>query len=302
MAFRIFLPQAARTIEALPGETVLTAALREGISYPHGCQMGRCGSCKSRLLQGNVEMLAHSPFALDASERNEGLVLACRALPTSDVTVYWPSAVGTFLPTPPIDAAVVARREIAQRIQRLVVRPSQPLSFLPGQYVNVTLPGSVTRSYSPASQPMAREVEFHIRLVDGGRASALVSRLSIGDSIQLAGPFGDAFFRGDTDRPLLALAASTGQAPIKSIVDRLLGSGDQRAVRVFAFAREVQHLYLDRHFLDLAAKHRNLGSIRCDPGRAPGFSARDLDRFQHPPDTQLVRTYCRPGRFRDVDV
>lgn len=259
MAYRIVLPQAARTIEALPGETILAAALREGLAYPHGCQRGRCGSCKSRLLHGKVEMLAHSPFALEAPERHEGLVLACRAMPTSDVTVSWPDAAGALSPMLPIDAVVVARHEIAPQIQRLLVRPTQPLSFLPGQYVNITLPGGVTRSYSPASQPMAQDVEFHIRVVDGGQASELVSRLSLGDSLQLAGPFGDACFRGDQDRPLLALAASTGQAPIKSIVDGLLASGDQRAVRVFAFARETQHLYLDRYFAELAVRHSNLG-------------------------------------------
>lgn len=259
MAYRILLPQVARTIEALPGETILAAALREGLAYPHGCQRGRCGSCKSRLLQGKVDLLAHSPFALEAPERNEGLVLACRAVPISDVTVYWPDAVGAMPPMLPIDAVVVARHEIAPQIQRLVARPTQPLPFLPGQYVNITLPSGVIRSYSPASQPMAQGVEFHIRVVDGGQASGLVSRLSIGDSIQLAGPFGDAFFRSDNGRPLLALGASTGQAPIKSIVDRLLGSGDRRAVRVFAFAREIQHLYLGRYFAELAIRHSNLG-------------------------------------------
>jgi len=259
LAYRIVLPQAARSIEALPGETILAAALREGLAYPHGCQRGRCGSCKSRLLQGKVDMLAHSPFALEAPEHQEGLILACRAVPTSDVTVYWPDAVEALPPMLPIDAVVVARHEIAPQIQRLLVRPSRPLSFFPGQYLNITLPGGVSRSYSPASQPMAQDVELHIRVVDGGQASGLVSRLSLGDSLQLAGPFGDACFRGDQDRPLLALAASTGQAPIKSIVDGLLGSGDQRAVRVFAFARETQHLYLDRHFAGLAGRHSNLG-------------------------------------------
>ncbi|MDP2779631.1 2Fe-2S iron-sulfur cluster-binding protein [Devosia sp.] len=259
MAHLILFPQAARAIVALPGETILAAALREGLAYPHGCQRGRCGSCKSRLLQGKVDLLAHSPFALEAPERNEGLVLACRAVPTSDITVYWPDAVGALPPMSPIKAVVVARHEIAPQIQRLLVRPAQPLSFLPGQYVNITLPGGITRSYSPASQPMAQNVEFHIRVVDGGEASGLVSRLSLGDSLQLAGPFGDACFRGDQDRPLLALAASTGQAPIKSIVDRLLASGDQRAVQVFAFARETHHLYLDHHFAELAARHSNLG-------------------------------------------
>ena len=258
MAFRISLPQSGRTIEAGPGETVLAAALREGIAYPHGCQRGRCGSCKSRLLRGAVEMLSHSPFALEPSERQQDLILACRAVPASDVTVHWPDAAGALPPMPPIDAVVVGRHEIAPQIHRLVVRPTRPLSFLPGQYVNVTLPGGVTRSYSPANQPMAQDVEFHIRVVQGGQASSLIARLSLGDRIQVSGAFGDAYLRDDGARPLLALAASTGQAPIKSIVDRILRNGDRRLVRVFAFARELHHLYLGGYFAELATRHTNL--------------------------------------------
>lgn len=257
MPYRIHLPQAARTIAALPGDTILTAALREGLAYPHGCQRGRCGSCKSRLLQGQVEMLAHSPFALEGAERHEGMVLACRAVPTSDVTVYWPHAVGASPPLLPVPATVVARYEMAPQIHRLVVRPVKALSFIPGQYLNVTLPTGVIRSYSPASQPMEQDVEFHIRVVEGGEAGGIVSRLSVDDAIQLAGPFGNAYFRSEGDGPLLALAASTGQAPIKSIVDQLMGSGDQRVVRIFVFARE--RPYLDRYFAELADSHANLG-------------------------------------------
>jgi ferredoxin-NAD(P)+ reductase (naphthalene dioxygenase ferredoxin-specific) len=258
LAHRILLPQAARTIEGLPGETILAAALREGVAYPHGCQRGRCGSCKSRLLQGEVEMLAHSPFALDASEHQQGLILACRAVPSSDVTVDWPDATGELPKRLPIDAVVVARHEIAPQIQRLVVRPARAMAFIPGQYVNVTLSGGVTRSYSPASQPMAQDIEFHVRVVDGGQASGLIARLSLGDGVTLAGPFGDAFLRNETSRPILAIAASTGQAPIKSIVDRLVASGEPRAVRVFAFARQVSHLYLEGYFAELAVRHTNI--------------------------------------------
>ena len=90
MAFRVTLPQSGRTIEAGPGETVLAAALREGIPYPHGCQRGRCGSCKSRLLRGAVEMLSHSPFALEPSERQQDLILACRALPMHHKHPHYP--------------------------------------------------------------------------------------------------------------------------------------------------------------------------------------------------------------------
>jgi naphthalene 1,2-dioxygenase ferredoxin reductase component len=78
-----------RTITVADGQTILSAVLAEGIDYPHGCKSGRCGSCKSRLVEGRVDHLDHTRFALTAEEREGGLILACRAVPTSDASVEW---------------------------------------------------------------------------------------------------------------------------------------------------------------------------------------------------------------------
>lgn len=58
----VSLPQIHRRVPVAEGGTVLEAALRAGAPFPHGCRSGRCGSCKSELLSGEVEMLQHSPF------------------------------------------------------------------------------------------------------------------------------------------------------------------------------------------------------------------------------------------------
>ena len=73
------LPQTQARIVMKEGQTVLEAALDGGVQFPHSCRSGRCGACKSQLLSGEVTMLQHSPFALDAAERIAGNILACRA-------------------------------------------------------------------------------------------------------------------------------------------------------------------------------------------------------------------------------
>ena len=85
----VFLPQIERSIPVAPGETVLQAALAAGIAYPHGCRMGRCGACKSRLISGDVDLLKHTPFSLTEEEKADGLTLACRAVPLGDVVIGW---------------------------------------------------------------------------------------------------------------------------------------------------------------------------------------------------------------------
>ena len=69
------------------GETILAAALRQGVAYPHGCQSGSCGACKSRLIGGEVKMSPYAQFALSEAERGQGLILACRSVPREDAAV-----------------------------------------------------------------------------------------------------------------------------------------------------------------------------------------------------------------------
>ena len=74
---------------AAKDDIMIEAALAAGVPYPHGCRSGNCGACKSRLEAGEVEMTPYSEFALTAAERDDGLILACRAVPWSNARVAW---------------------------------------------------------------------------------------------------------------------------------------------------------------------------------------------------------------------
>ena len=69
------------------GETVLDAAFRQGIALMHGCKEGQCSSCKSRLVDGDIELEKYSTFALSEGERDTGHILLCKTLAYSDITV-----------------------------------------------------------------------------------------------------------------------------------------------------------------------------------------------------------------------
>lgn len=75
----------AVTVE--PGETLLKAALRHGLDYPHHCGSGGCGVCKCRLVGGTVKQLTDSSYVLSAAEVAAGYVLACQSVPRSDVSL-----------------------------------------------------------------------------------------------------------------------------------------------------------------------------------------------------------------------
>ncbi len=66
-------------------QTILEAALKQGIDAPYSCQGGICSSCLARITSGTAEMRKNS--ILTDSEIAEGLILTCQAHPTS-ATVY----------------------------------------------------------------------------------------------------------------------------------------------------------------------------------------------------------------------
>ena len=86
--YRLIIRQWPLPIE-VKKQTLLDAALAAGVPYPHGCRTGECGSCKTRLLSGDVSMTAYDGAVLSQSERAEGLILVCRARPRSDVHIAW---------------------------------------------------------------------------------------------------------------------------------------------------------------------------------------------------------------------
>ena len=74
-------------VTVLPGETVLAALLRAGLPFPFACQTGNCGSCKCRLLAGEVIELERAAHVLTGAERASGVILACRSQPRRDLVV-----------------------------------------------------------------------------------------------------------------------------------------------------------------------------------------------------------------------
>jgi ferredoxin len=64
-----------------PGDTILEAARRGGLSPPFQCQMGDCATCMAFLVEGAATMRANN--ALEPDEVAQGWILTCQAVPAS---------------------------------------------------------------------------------------------------------------------------------------------------------------------------------------------------------------------------
>src|SRR5580693_9227018 len=118
-------------MEVEEGETVLDAAFRQGISLMHGCKEGQCGSCKSRMIDGDIELLKYSTFALPEYESETGHVLLCRTHAFSDITFellnYDEDLLSRSIAVKEFDARVAGISALTSDIRLLEIEIEKPL-------------------------------------------------------------------------------------------------------------------------------------------------------------------------------
>ena len=281
MTVSVTIEQAEEPIAVEMGQTILEAAISQGVPYPHGCRSGNCGACKSRLISGDVEMSPYSEFALTEEEREQGLILACRAVPWEDAEVAWLGEDETVHhPIRRMTCQVAALDDMTHDIKRvrLDIADGGPFSFSPGQYCSVAFADLAPRDYSMANTPDEERIELHVRHVTGGASSAHVAEhLAVGEEVAVDGPFGTSWLREAHRGTIYALAGGSGLAPIKAMVERALDLGMAQDIRLYFGVRDERDLYLEDHFTQLCARHTNLAfvPVLSEPsgttGRRTGF-------------------------------
>jgi phenol hydroxylase P5 protein len=242
-------------------QTVLDACLREGIWLPHACTHGTCGTCKAQVLDGRLDLGDASPYALLESERDEGRALICVAKPRGDVTIEGEIDVEEGVDIHPVrdyDGAVEVLDDVGPGVRRLVIRLQRPLTFNPGQYVLLNVPGGEQRPYSVASTPAdGSRIELHIKRSAHGLATDgwIFKDLAVGDAVSLSGPYGRFSFRPIRTQPMLMLAGGTGLAPMKSIITHIAEVGAAHEVVLYHGVPTSADLYDHAWLAQFAADH-----------------------------------------------
>ncbi|MFD7599720.1 benzoate 1,2-dioxygenase electron transfer component BenC [Streptomyces mirabilis] len=214
-----------RFIECRPDETVAEASYKARINIPLDCRDGACGTCKSLCESGRYDGGDYIEEALTDDEAASGFCLPCQMTPHSDLVLRIPSSSAAAKTAAATHTATLAaiRRHSATTVEfTLDVDDRNGLDFLPGQYVNIAVPGTgQARSYSFSSGPAQLQVSFLVRIVEGGAMSGyLTERAQVGDRVEFTGPMGSFYLR-ELARPVLLLAGGTGLAPLLSMLERM---------------------------------------------------------------------------------
>ncbi len=224
-----------RFIDCDDDQTVADAAYRSRINIPLDCRDGACGTCKAVCESGEYDGGNYIDDALTELEADQGYCLPCSMSPKSDLVLQIASTSAVAkTKAASHTTTVTAIEKLSSTTVRLAVQaPVGGLTFLPGQYVNISVPGSGdTRSYSFSTAPDSDQFEFLVKLTPGGLMSSYLSEHAcVGEEITFTGPHGSFFLR-EAERPALLLAGGTGLAPILSILRKLNNESSTRPVHL----------------------------------------------------------------------
>lgn len=258
------------------GESVLDAALRQGVMLPYSCKNGTCGSCKGQLESGEVHYPFHPPLALSREEIGEGRALLCQAEPMEDLVIRAREIEAVRdIQIRKLPARVTEKTLLAPDVMRIKMKlpNAQRLQFLAGQYLEILLAEGKRRAFSIASSPQSEdEIELHIRHVDGGGFTGWVfDELKERDILRLEAPLGTFFIRNDKlERPMILMGGGTGFAPLKSMLEDLLSHNDKRPIHLFWGANIRGDLYMHEQAQAWAAQydHIRYSTALIEPGDA----------------------------------
>ena len=249
MAFQISVQPGAHGFAAEANETILDAALRQGLILPYGCRDGACGACRGKILSGEVDQGRAQTHALSEEDRHAGFALFCCAKAKSDLDIEVRELRSSSdLPVKTLPARVQKMTLAAPDVMivELKLPASERLQFLPGQYIEILLKERRRRAFSLANAPHDdASLQLHIRHVPGGfYTDHVFSAMKERDILRINGPHGSFYLREDSDKPCLLVAGGTGFAPIKAMIEHAIAERTSRPMAIYWGGLSRADLYL----------------------------------------------------------
>lgn len=263
---RVTIKPSNHSFTADEHETVLAAALREGITLPYGCRNGACGACKGKVIEGSVDYGNPQPFVLADFEKKAGLALFCQARALTDLVIEAREISGVGqLNIRKLPCRVQEMRRVAHDVivLKLKLPANERLQFMAGQYLDILMKDGKRRSYSMGNPPHDDEhIELHVRNMPNGAFTEFVfNKMKEKDILRFEGPLGTFFLREDSDKPIIFVASGTGFAPIKSILEHAFHSGISRQMVLYWGGRRPGDIYMGELAGNWQRDHENFTFI-----------------------------------------
>jgi NAD(P)H-flavin reductase/ferredoxin len=267
---RISLADSDVGFNHVEGFTILAAGRAAGIDLPYECASGGCGTCKARLIEGEVYSLWPEATGLSERDQRKGdRILTCQSVPTTPCVLAIPS-VGDDAVALTVSSATVATLCDLNHCTRLVeLAPAADLPYLAGQFVMVTFPDGTRRAYSMSRPYRAGEpLEFVVRSLPGGAATGFIfDKLQTGDTVMVEGPYGRAYLQSALDRPIVGVAGGSGLGPVLAVAEQALREAPDRSVSLYFGSRLTKDLFFIDRLRELQSHAAVHIVVQDDPDR-----------------------------------
>jgi CDP-4-dehydro-6-deoxyglucose reductase len=277
MSFQIRTEPGHHSFSVEPGETVLSAALRQGVGLPYGCRNGTCGSCAARLISGRVGYPSGKTEALEG--KTADTCLACQAVPETDLVLEVREVESAALIEVRTLPCRVVRKELLNHdVARLYLKlpEGQRLQFFAGQYLDFILRDGRKRAFSIANAPHDDElIELHVRHVPRGEFTDYVfESMKEKTILRIQAPLGTFFLREESDRPMILMGGGTGFAPLKGMIEHAFHVGVDRPMHLYWGVRSRRDLYLPDLPITWAREHAGFSYTPVLSEPDPGWTGR----------------------------
>jgi CDP-4-dehydro-6-deoxyglucose reductase, E3 len=263
MSFKIRVPVSGHEFTAEENETILDAALRQGIGLPYGCRNGACGKCAGEVISGTTEYRNENLRAQAKKEQEAGKTLFCQACATSNLDIKVREIINnTDIEIKTLPCRVDKIELLTHDVMKLLLKlpETERLQFMAGQYLEILLKDGKRRAFSIANAPHDDAyIELHIRHVPDGRFGDFVfDGLKEKTLLRIEGPLGSYFLREDSDRPIILMGGGTGFAPLKGMLEHVFFTRSSRQIHLFCGVRSKRDLYMDEMVHSWLRQHPNL--------------------------------------------
>ncbi len=194
-----------------------------------------------------------------------------------------------------------------QDTRRVLLKPSQNITFKAGQYLEIVLEDR-SLPFSIASKPGAKFLELHIRPTENSEDSDLIEEaLDNSAVLNINGPFGRCFVDTPPTDTLILIAASTGITQMRSIIESLLEKNHDKDIYLFWGVLKEEDIYLTKqcliwkeecenfHFIPVISEPKLSPNWQGETGLVGQVAVDKLNQFKLSPSDLTVYVSGGPG-------
>ncbi len=226
-------------------DSLLASAIRAGLKPNYGCSGGVCGSCKARVITGEVKKIHEHDYVLSEYEKEMNYMLMCSNTAITDLTIEAEEAkTPSDLPLQEIRVIVKNKKLLNDNLMVLNLQTphTKTLRFMAGQNIKLILDKDI-KELPIASCPCdGHNLQLHVKKTDSNFSNIIFNDLKLGQTVSLEGPHGD-FVLSNYNNPIVFITQDHFFAPIKSLIEHAISTDTVESLHLYWIA-ETGH-YLD---------------------------------------------------------